>query len=193
MIRQHADAVAGLDAAAERAIEAAARLLIDCFAAGGAAYVCGNGGSAADAQHIAGELAGRFLRERPALPCTALSTDTSILTAVGNDYSFEEVFSRQVSAHVRRGDVLWALSTSGSSANVLAAAREARRRGGTVLGFTGGDGGQLKGLCDVCFVAPARKPYAVQQLHQLAYHIVCELVDRWAEEWTKGKDSARGR
>lgn len=183
MIRDHASAVTRLGDSAElqRALVAAGELLIGCFASGGAVYVCGNGGSAADAQHIAGELAGRFLRERPALPCVALSTDTSVLTAVGNDYGFAEAFSRQVEAHMRPGDLLWAISTSGNSENILKAARAARNRGAKVLGFTGNGGGKLLQLCDVCFAAPAEKSYAVQQIHQVAYHILCELVDRQAE------------
>jgi D-sedoheptulose 7-phosphate isomerase len=180
MIRQHVDTMALLTEQHRQTIADAAQLLIDCYAAGGAVYVCGNGGSAADAQHIAGELAGRFLRERPALACTALNTDTSVLTAIGNDYSYDYVFARQVEAHLRKGDVLWGITTSGSSPNVLAAAEAARKRGGKVLSFTGRDGGKIKPLSDVCFIAPGEKTYAIQQLHQVAYHIICELVDREA-------------
>jgi D-sedoheptulose 7-phosphate isomerase len=104
-----------------------------------------------------------------------------VLTAIGNDYSYEEVFSRQVEAHMRMGDVLWAITTSGNSPNVLRAAEAARRRGAKVLGFTGRNGGLLKDLCDVCFISPAEKTYAIQEIHQLAYHILCEIVDRQAE------------
>lgn len=181
MIRSHVETVGRLDEAARATLEQAGQLLIGCYEQGGAVYVCGNGGSAADAQHIAGELAGRFIRERPALACTALNTDTSVLTAIGNDYSYEYVFARQVEAHMRRGDVLWAITTSGNSGNVLAAAKAAKERGGRVLGFTGRDGGKLKELSDVCFIAPAQKTYEIQQIHQLAYHILCELVDRQAD------------
>ncbi len=179
-VAEHAQAVSRLGDAHLADVAAAAELLIESLAAGGTIYVCGNGGSAADAQHIACELVGRFLVERPALACVALSTDTSILTAVGNDYGYEPVFARQVEALLRPGDVLWALSTSGNSPNVLAAVGVARGRGGKVLGFTGGDGGKLKAASDVCFTAPAKGSFPVQQLHQIAYHAICELVEAWA-------------
>ncbi len=159
-------------------VQAAADLLIACYRRGGAVYVCGNGGSAADAQHIAAELAGRFLKDRKALACAALTVDTSTLTAVSNDYGFESVFARQVEAYVRAGDVLWVLSTSGNSPNVLAAARAARAKGASVLGFTGGKGGDMPSLCEVCFIAPASTSYGVQHIHQFAYHAVCEIVEQ---------------
>lgn len=176
-IAQFIETVSQLDAQARNTLEAAGRMLVDCFKSGGRVYVCGNGGSAADAQHIAGELAGRFLRNRRALPCLALTVDTSILTAVGNDFGFDHVFSRQVEAYVCRGDVLWILSTSGNSKNVLEAAEQASSAEAQVLAFTGKDGGKLASLCDVCFRAPATRPYGIQQIHQLAYHILCELAE----------------
>ena len=154
-----------------------AHLLIATLAAARRVYVCGNGGSAADAQHIAGELAGRFRRQRRALPCVALTTDTSVLTAVGNDLDFESVFSRQVEALGQQGDVLWALSTSGNSPNILAAAHAARLRGMKVLAMTGHGGGKLAELADLCLRAPAERTDLIQLLHQGAYHILCELVD----------------
>jgi D-sedoheptulose 7-phosphate isomerase len=154
-----------------------AEALISAFGSGQAVYVCGNGGSAADAQHLAGELAGRFRRARKPLACVALTTDSSVLTAIGNDYSFEQVFSRQVEALGKPGDVLWALSTSGNSPNVLSAARAARAKGMRVLAMTGQSGGELAGLSDVCLRAPAQRADLIQQLHQLAYHIICELID----------------
>lgn len=163
-----------------RTVAAAARTIVECYQHGGTVYICGNGGSAADAQHIAAELAGRFLRERRALPCIALTTNTSLLTAVGNDYNHDAIFVRQVEAHVRPGDVLWAISTSGTSRNVLEAAKLARREGARVIGFTGGTGGELLALCDVCFIAPAQATYCIQQLHQVAYHAICDLVERQA-------------
>ena len=178
LIQEHLDGIQRLDATRQAEIAAAARLLIDCFHADGRVYVCGNGGSAADAQHIAAELVGRFLRERPGLPCIALTTDTSALTSIGNDYGFDRVFVRQVEALIRPGDVLWVLSTSGKSANVLAAAKAARARGARVLGFLGGTGGDLLSCCDISFLAPAKPSYAVQHLHQLAYHIICDLIER---------------
>jgi D-sedoheptulose 7-phosphate isomerase len=159
-------------------IASSAQLIIDCYKNNGAVFVCGNGGSAADAQHIAAELAGRFLRERRALPCTALTINTSVLTAIGNDYGYDFVFSRQVEAFVRKGDVLWAISTSGNSANVIAAMRKGKDQGAKIIGFTGCDGGTMLSLCDVGFIAPSESTYAIQQLHQIAYHIVCDLVER---------------
>jgi D-sedoheptulose 7-phosphate isomerase len=155
----------------------AAELLIAALKAGGTLYVCGDGGSAAESQHIAGELVGRFLMERPALPCVALTTDTSILTAVANDYDFARTFERQVEALVKRGDVLWALSTSGSSPNVLKAAVLARRRGAKVLGMTGRGGGQLAELCDLCLCVPADTSPAIQEGHLTLIHILCRLVE----------------
>jgi len=177
MIDEAAGAIGRLDEAAAGAIREMADLLIATFDAGGRVYVCGNGGSAADAQHIAGELAGRFRRERRPLACVALSTDTSVLTAVGNDYSYEDVFSRQVEALAGPGDVLWALSTSGNSPNVLKAASAARAAGAKVVAMTGSGGGKLAPAADACFRAPADRTDLIQLLHQLAYHIICEILD----------------
>ena len=177
MIDDLVAAVERVDETARETLEAIAGMLVATLEAGGRVYVCGNGGSAADAQHIAGELAGRFRRDRPALACVALTTDTSVLTAVGNDFSYEQVFSRQVEALGRPGDVLWALSTSGNSPNVLAAARTAAAAGMKVVAMTGAAGGALGELADLCFRAPAERTDLVQQLHQLAYHVICELID----------------
>ena len=176
-IDEHRQAVERLDDRQCADIATAAEMLVGCLAAGGRIHICGNGGSAADAQHIACELVGRFLLNRRALPAVALSTNSSILTCVANDYDFESVFARQVEALARPPDVLWAISTSGNSPNVLAAAEAARRLGVKVLGFAGGDGGTLRGLSDVCFVAPAEGSFAVQQIHQIAYHVLCEIVE----------------
>ena len=140
-------------------------------------YLCGNGGSAADSQHIAGELVGRFLKERDPLPCVALTTDTSILTCLSNDYSFESVFERQVNALVREGDVLIGLSTSGDSPNVLRAVEAAKARGAVALGFSGRGGGKLKDLADICLVAPADESPRIQELHITCAHILCDLVE----------------
>ncbi len=177
LISQAAEAVGRMGAPERKTIARMAELLIAALGSGKRVYVCGNGGSAADAQHIAGELAGRFRRDRRALPCVALTTDTSVLTAVGNDYAFEQIFSRQVEALGQEGDLLWALSTSGRSPNVVAAAEAARQRGMRVLAMTGQGGGPLAELADVCFRAPADRTDLVQQLHQLAYHVLCELLD----------------
>ncbi len=166
-----------LDGPAQETIGEMAQLLVATFKAGGRVFICGNGGSAADAQHISGELLGHFIRERGPLAGIALTTDTSTMTAIGNDYSFEDVFARQLEALGRSGDVLWGLSTSGNSANVLAACGVARERGIKVIAMTGAGGGKLAGMADVCFRAPSDRTDQIQQLHQLAYHIICDLID----------------
>jgi len=171
------------------AVEAGAGLMADVLAAGGKVLVAGNGGSAADAQHIAGELAGRFRRERKPLACVALTTDTSVLTAVGNDYDYEAIFSRQVEALGRAGDVLWVLSTSGNSPNAVAAAASARGLGMRVVAFTGAGGGALAESADICFRSPAERTDLIQWLHQLAYHIICELLDARFAPDTEGEHS----
>lgn len=158
----------------------AARMLIEAVRGGHTVYVCGDGGSAAQAQHIAGELVGRFLKERAALPCVALTTDTSILTAVANDYDFEDVFARQVEGLVKEGDVLWALSTSGNSVNVLKAVSLARKRGAKVLGMTGRGGGKLKELCDMVLCVPADSSPPIQEGHLVLLHILCGLLEQGA-------------
>ncbi len=178
MIGEMVVAAGQIDETARAVIGSIAEVLIEAFSAGRRVYVCGNGGSAADAQHIAAELVGRFRRkDRKPLPCVALTTDTSILTALANDFGFEQVFSRQIEALGDKGDVLWALSTSGKSHNILAAAGSAKRIGMKVVAMTGGSGGDLAESADVCFKAPAERTDLIQQLHQLAYHIICELID----------------
>ncbi len=143
----------------------------------GTVYLCGNGGSAADAQHIAGELVGRFRRERKALAAVALSTDTSVITCIANDYAYENVFSRQVEALVREGDVLWAFSTSGTSASVIKAVQSAKQKGAYVIAFTGTINSKLEQIADICFCADAESTARSQEIHQLAYHIICDLVE----------------
>jgi len=138
----------------------------------------GNGGSAADAQHLAGELVGRFLMERPGLRCVALNTDASIMTAVGNDYGFESVFARQVAALVKGGDAVIGLSTSGSSVNVNAAIDEARERGALTVGLSGGDGGLLARKCDLSIVVPAEVTPRIQEAHGTIIHILCGLIEQ---------------
>ncbi|HEV2000945.1 MAG TPA: D-sedoheptulose 7-phosphate isomerase [Xanthobacteraceae bacterium] len=146
--------------------------------AGGKVMLCGNGGSAADAQHIAAELLGRYEAEREPLAALALTTDTSALTAIGNDYGFEHVFSRQVRGLGRKGDVLVGLSTSGKSPNVLAALDAAREMGIVAIGFTGRKGGDMSSCCDMVLSAPSDKTAVIQQIHLTAAHIVCGLVER---------------
>jgi len=158
-------------------IEEIARRLVDVLSGGGAIYAMGNGGSASDAQHLAGELVGRFLMERRPLPCHALTTDTSVLTAVANDYGFEQVFAKQVRAHTRPGDVVIGISTSGNSANVLAGIRAAREIGALTVGLSGGGGGALAQECDLTLTVPADETPRVQEGHATVIHILCELIE----------------
>ncbi len=158
-------------------IEKTAKMIISCIEKDGTVYICGNGGSAADAQHIAGELIGRFLKNRKALPAVALSTDTSVMTSLANDYGFENIFAKQVEGLVRKGDCLWALSTSGSSPNIVKAAALAKKRGAKVVAFTGRKNSRLEKIADVCLCCENEKSFAVQEMHQIAYHIICGLVE----------------
>lgn len=155
----------------------AARLRV-CLERNGTIYLCGNGGSAADAQHIAAEFIGRFLMERRPLPAVALTCNTSVLTAVGNDYGFSEIFARQIRACVGPADCLVGISTSGRSPNVLQAIRAARDVGAPTIGFTGGDGGELMALCDECLIAASSNTPRIQEAHLVAWHLVCDLVER---------------
>jgi D-sedoheptulose 7-phosphate isomerase len=148
------------------------------MAAGGVLLACGNGGSAADAQHIAAELTGRFLRDRKPLPALALHGNTSSLTAIANDYGYEQVFAREVGAHGREGDVLLAISTSGNSANIVAAIEAAREKRMVVIGLTGEAGGKMRDLCDVCLCVPSTSTPRIQECHILIGHTICELLER---------------
>jgi D-sedoheptulose 7-phosphate isomerase len=137
----------------------------------------GNGGSAADAQHWAGELVSRFYYDRPGLPAIALTTDTSILTAISNDYGFDYVFARQVEALGAPGDVLVAISTSGNSPNIVRAVEAAHARGMAVVGFTGQDGGKLAAMCDLCFRVPSNDTPRIQEGHEFLGHVLCSLIE----------------
>ena len=139
--------------------------------------ICGNGGSAADAQHLAAEFVNRFQLERKPLPALALTTDTSIITSVANDYSYDEVFSKQINALGVQGDILLAISTSGRSENVLSAIRTAKKKGLYTVGFIGGDGGEMRRLVDLALVVKSDQTPRVQETHILAGHLICELVD----------------
>jgi len=139
--------------------------------------ICGNGGSAADAQHLSAEFVNRFQLERPPLPALALTTDTSIITSVANDYSYDEVFSKQIKALGVEGDILLAISTSGRSENVLSAIRTAKKKGLYTVGFIGGDGGEMRKLVDLALVVESDRTPRVQETHILAGHIICELVE----------------
>jgi D-sedoheptulose 7-phosphate isomerase len=160
-----------------KTLSAIADAIVDSVRRGGKVLIAGNGGSAADAQHIAGEFIGRYLYDRRPLPAMAISTDTSVITCVGNDYDYDDIFVRQVRALIKREDIFWAISTSGNSKNVLLAAQAARDAGATVVAFTGGTGGKLREICPLSFIAGHTRPNRVQEAHMLAYHIVCELME----------------
>ena len=161
------------------ALERTIDLVAKALAAGRKVLLFGNGGSAADAQHIAAEFVGRFARERPALPAVALTTDTSALTAIANDYGYDQVFARQVHALGARGDLALAISTSGRSPSVLRAVEACRERGVRTVGLTGGDGGPLASMVEVCLrVSVSTHSARIQETHILAGHVICELVDR---------------
>lgn len=158
-------------------IERAGILIRDALAGGHKILFCGNGGSAADSQHLAAEIVGRFQKERPSLPALALTVDTSVLTAVANDYGYDTVFSRQVEGLGNDGDVLVGISTSGNSKNVIAAIEAARKKQMKVIGFTGIGGGKMADLCDVCLAVPSRVTARTQEMHIMMGHILCEIAE----------------
>jgi D-sedoheptulose 7-phosphate isomerase len=161
-------------------IRAVAEALLACLRKGGKILLCGNGGSAADAQHMATELVVRLRAssERDALPALSLTTNTSLLTACGNDYGFERIFARQVEAMGQRGDILIGISTSGNSANVIAAFEEARKRGMETILFSGETGGRLKDMADLCILVPSSDTPRIQEGHITVGHILCDLVEK---------------
>lgn len=158
-------------------ISEAAGLIVACYRAGGKVLLCGNGGSAGDAQHIAAELSGRFRKDRAPLYAEALHVNTSYITAVSNDYHFREVYSRMVEACGKSGDILIAISTSGNSENVLQAAQQAHTQAMTVIGLTGEQGGALAGLCDTWLGVPSGDVPRIQEAHIFIGHTICELVE----------------
>ena len=176
-IEEHQGAVAAVGEQVEL-LERIAERIIACFESGGRLYILGNGGSAADAQHIAAELVGRLKKDRKALPAIALSTDTSVLTAVSNDTGYERSFARQIEALATKDDIVWALSVSGTSANIVRALESAKGAGAFRIGFTGRSGGQVKELCDLCFQADHDSSDRVQEVHQLAYHLICNHIEQ---------------
>ena len=158
-------------------IKVASEVLTHCFESGNKVMFCGNGGSAADAQHLAAEFTGRFYSDREPLPAEALHVNTSFLTAVANDYSYDQIYERAIKAHGRKGDVLIGLSTSGNSKNILLAQAEAKVRGMVVISFTGESGGQMKDSCDYLFNVPSKDTPRIQESHILIGHIICQLVE----------------
>jgi len=159
-------------------IEQAARIIVDALRAGRFLYVFGNGGSAADAQHMAAELSGRFYKDRAPLPAFALTTNTSALTAIGNDYGYEEVFSRQLAGCVKPGDVVIGISTSGTSKNVVKAMEVAKKAGAKTVGFCGRRGKTLAQMSDVALCVESDDTARIQEIHEMYYHLVCYLVEK---------------
>jgi len=178
-IRETADTISAM-MADDGLIARISKVVSVCVAAlrkGNKVLFAGNGGSAADCQHLAGELVSRFKYDRPGLPGIALTTDTSILTAIGNDYGFERVFARQIEAVGLPGDVLFAISTSGRSPNILEAVNTARQKNMVIVGMTGRDGGDLAGMCDHCLSTPSNSTPKIQEGHILMGHIICQLIE----------------
>ncbi len=174
----HRDVIARVEQELTPRIAEMVELMVDTFQRGGKVLVMGNGGSAADAQHFVAEIVGRFKMERRGLPALALSTDTSILTAIGNDYGFDRVFSRQVEALAATGDLVIGISTSGNSPNVLLALQLARETGCRTVGLLGKDGGSIKDVCDLALIVPTADTPRVQEAHITIIHIVCDLLEK---------------
>jgi D-sedoheptulose 7-phosphate isomerase len=158
-------------------VSRAVDLIYSSMVAGGQLLIAGNGGSAADAQHIAAELTGRFLLERQPFRALALHVNTSSLTAIGNDYGYEHVFARELSAHARPGDVLLAITTSGNSPNILRAIEAARKSKVSVIGLTGESGGKMRAACDLCLCVPSKSTARIQEMHITISHAICELLE----------------
>ncbi len=185
-LRDHVAVATDLLGIADR-IQAVAELLCAAFARGAFLYAFGNGGSAADAQHLVGELVGHYKRDRRALPAVTLSTDPSTMTCIANDYDFDQVFARQVEALARPGDIVVAFTTSGRSANIIKGLEAGRRQGATTLLFAGGDGGAAAALADLLLLAPSTQTPRIQEMHTLMLHVISEVADAWAA----GEESTR--
>jgi D-sedoheptulose 7-phosphate isomerase len=177
LIEEHLQTIRALRSECAGEIELFAEACRDAIAAGHTVYLMGNGGSACDCQHFAAELVGRFQKERAAMAAVALTTDTSILTALANDYGYEAVFARQVEALVHSGDVVVGLSTSGNSANVLRGLEKAKSLGAVTIGLTGRDGGRMNASCDICLRVPSDVTARIQEAHLLVEHLVCQRLE----------------
>lgn len=179
-LKAHLDTIARVEAdeTLKAAINQAVKLIVTCFRNGGRVYFCGNGGSAADAQHLAAEFSGRFYFDRPVLPADALHGNTSYLTAVANDYGYDKVFARLISGLGREGDILVGLSTSGNSENILRAFEVCREKGVRTIALTGASGGKMKELADLLINIPATDTPRIQEAHITVGHIICELVEQ---------------
>lgn len=177
MLQEHAEDFERFRAQAAE-LDALGRLTVGALRNGNKILVCGNGGSAAEADHFAGELVGRFRGERPSLPALALSSSPAGVTAIGNDYGYERVFARQIESLGAEGDLLFVLSTSGQSANLVEAVKQARDRGVITIGLLGRDGGPVAPLCDHTLIVESRSTARIQEMHLLSIHILCEMIDR---------------
>lgn len=175
--RLHLETIESVIGSMEESVERASMLAVETLKRGNKILLCGNGGSAADAQHIAAELVGRYKIERGGLPAIALTTDTSILTAIGNDYGYDRIFDRQVEALVNEGDLLIGISTSGNSLNVLSALLLAKEMGAKTLGLSGRGGGKLNYACDINLVVPSDDTPRIQEMHILFGHTMCQIID----------------
>lgn len=160
-----------------KTISAMSQTIISVYNNSGKIFIAGNGGSAADAQHITAELVSRFYKERKALAAESLTVNTSDITAIANDYDFSVVFSRQIEANARKGDIFWGISTSGNSKNIISAIIAARDKGMKIIGFTGSDGGKMSDMCDLIIKIPSEDTPRIQEQHILIAHIICELVE----------------
>ena len=176
-IQEHKELIEIIQEQLQNQIAIAGELILKTIKDGNKILLCGNGGSASDAQHISAEFTGRFLKERRGLPAIALTTDTSALTAIGNDYGFDRVFERQVEALANEGDLLIGISTSGNSTNVLKALDKANTLGCLTIGLSGRDGGEMSELCDINIVVPSTTTARIQEMHILIGHILCAIVD----------------
>lgn len=177
LIAEHAQTIATMQTECLADIGCFAEACRDAIAGGHTVYLMGNGGSACDCQHFAAELVGRFQKERQAMASVALTTDTSILTALANDYGYDAVFTRQVEALVRGGDVVVGISTSGNSSNIVKALAKAREQGAVTVGLTGRGGGKMKDLCDICIRIPSDVTARIQEAHLLVEHLVCQRIE----------------
>jgi len=173
----HLETIQAVIGTMEDDLAKASSIVIDALKRGNKILLCGNGGSASDAQHISAELTGRYKTERKALAGIALTTDTSALTAIGNDYGYDRVFDRQVEALAQKGDVLIGISTSGNSANVISALKLAKEMGCESIGFSGRGGGGMSGVCDINLIVPSDNTPRIQEMHILFGHTICHLVD----------------
>jgi len=177
-VREHQEIISMISSSFSEVLENCGRQMAESLSSGGVLFWCGNGGSAADSQHLAAELVGRFKKDRKALSSVALTTDTSVLTCVANDYSYEDIFSRQLEALARAGDVLVAISTSGQSENVLRAIATAKALGVKTIALLGKDGGQAKNIAELSIVVPSDSTARIQEAHILIGHILCDLIEQ---------------